>query len=196
MDEFRPHRRWYHRRRHQAWLSVLTLIVAVAIAYYSDPNVARLVQAAQPGTWQVVRDVDGDTIIVRQGSDQETVRFIGMDTPETHKPNTPVQCYGPEAAAFTKSQVEGRNVRLAPDPQDSDKDKYGRILRYVYLPDGTLLNAELIQKGYAFAYVVFPFTKLDQFKQLQVESRAAAAGLWTACNINSSDIILQTAGAK
>jgi micrococcal nuclease len=151
---------------------------------------------AQPGLWHVTRDVDGDTIDVQQGSTKETVRLIGIDTPETHDPRKPVQCYGPEAAAHTKSVLEGHDIRLAPDPEDSDRDKYNRLLRYIYLPDGTLYNAELVQDGWAFAYTVFPYSKLDEFKALENEAHSANRGLWATCNVDASQQIKQTAGRK
>jgi len=151
---------------------------------------------AQPGLWHVTRDVDGDTIDVQQGSTKETVRLIGIDTPETHDPRKTVQCYGPEAADHTRTWLEGKDVRLAPDPEDSDRDKYNRILRYVYLPNGTLYNAELVQDGWAFAYTMFPYSKLDEFKALESQAQAANRGLWAACNVNASQQIKQTAGRK
>jgi micrococcal nuclease len=83
------------------------------------------------------RVVDGDTIILSNG---EKVRLIGVDTPETVRPNTPVEYYGKEASAFTKKMVEGKPVRLEYDWQQ--RDKYGRLLAYVYLMDGTFINAE------------------------------------------------------
>lgn len=157
---------------------------------------AATVENAQPGLVPVMYDIDGDTIVVKISGHEETVRFIGADTPETHDPRKPVQCFGPEAAAHTKSLVTGRSVRLAADPQDSDRDKYGRLLRYVYLPDGTLLNAELIRDGYAFAYTVFPFSKLEDFQALETQARDSNVGLWAACNVDSSQQIEQTTSTK
>jgi len=151
---------------------------------------------AQLGLAHVDRDVDGDTIDITLNGRHDTVRFIGVDTPETHDPRKPVQCYGPEAAAHTKAMLEGQNVRLAADPQDSDRDKYGRLLRYVYLPDGTLYNAQLIAEGWGFAYTIFPFSKLEDFRALQVSAKAVNHGLWSACNVNASSDILQTSGPK
>ena len=85
---------------------------------------------------------------------------------------------------------------MAPDPQDTDKDKYGRLLRYVYLPDGTLFNAELIKDGYGFAYTVFPITKLDEFKELETEACSVNKGLWGSCNVDESSAIKQTTTTK
>jgi micrococcal nuclease len=162
----------------------------------SSNSVKQALENAQPGLWTVVRDVDGDTIDVQQGSTKEAVRLIGVDTPETHDPRKPVQCFGEAAAAHTKSLAEGKNVRLEADPTDSDRDKYHRLLRYVYLPDGTLLNAELIQDGWGFAYTIFPNEKLDEFRALESEARNNNRGLWAGCNVDSSSDIKQTAGSK
>ncbi|MDB5178713.1 MAG: hypothetical protein JWN01_656, partial [Patescibacteria group bacterium] len=116
--------------------------------------------------------------------------------PETHDPRKPVQCFGLAAATHTKATLEGQNVRLEPDPTNSDRDKYGRLLRYVYLPDGTLFNAELVRDGYAFAYVVFPLAKLEEFRALEREARDQNRGLWAGCAINDTTKIKQTAGSK
>jgi endonuclease YncB( thermonuclease family) len=159
-------------------------------------NTAQTVLEAQPGLWHVSHVVDGDTIDVTMGSQKETVRFLGIDTPETHDPRKPVQCFGLAAAAHTKALLEGKNVRLEPDPTDSDRDKYHRLLRYVYLPDGTLVNAELIHDGYAFAYTVFPLVKLDDFRALEADARDHNRGLWGGCHVDSTQKIEQTTTTK
>lgn len=151
---------------------------------------------AQPGLWHVSRTIDGDTIVVALSGRQETVRLLGIDTPETHDPRKPVQCFGQAAADHTRQLLQDKNVRLEPDPTDSDRDKYGRLLRYVYLPDGTLINARLIADGYAFAYTIFPLTKLDDFIALQAAARDHNRGLWASCRVNDSSDIKQTNGPK
>jgi len=117
--------------------------------------------------------IDGDTIIL---DDQEKVRLMGVDTPETLHPIKPVQFFGKEAFVFTKRMVEGKKVRLEYDWQRIDK--YGRTLAYVYLPDGTFLNAEIIKQGYGFAYTKFPFKFLEEFRQYEKEAREQKVGLW------------------
>ncbi len=114
--------------------------------------------------------------------------------PETHDPRKPVQCFGEIAAARTKTLLEGKDVRLEPDPTDSYRDKYRRLLRNVYLPDGTLINAQLVKDGCAFAYVILPLTKLDEFRALETDARTHNRGLWAGCNVNTSTDIKQTAG--
>lgn len=123
------------------------------------------------------RVIDGDTIVVEIDSKQEKVRLIGVDTPETVHPNKPVEYFGKEASKFTKSMVEGKKVRLEYDWQR--RDKYGRLLAYVYLEDGTFLNAEIIKQGYGFAYTRFPFKYLEDFRQYEREARENNRGLWS-----------------
>lgn len=122
------------------------------------------------------RVVDGDTIVVDIDGVCEKVRLVGVDTPETVHPNKPVEHYGKEASAFTRNMVEGEMVRLEYDTQR--RDRYGRLLAYVYLPDGTFLNAEIIKQGYGFAYTRFPFKYMDQFRQYERSARESGAGLW------------------
>jgi micrococcal nuclease len=119
------------------------------------------------------RVIDGDTIVLSNG---EKVRLIGVDTPETKHPQKPVEYYGKEATAFTKKMVGGKVVKLKYDVQD--RDKYGRLLAYVYLVDGTFLNAEIIKQGYGHAYTRFPFKYMDEFRQYEKEAREAKRGLW------------------
>ena len=120
--------------------------------------------------------VDGDTIIVIIDGKKEKVRLIGVDAPETDGPYTKEEPYGREASAFTKKVTEGENVRLEYDLQK--RDKYGRILAYVYLEDGTFLNAELIKQGYAAVFRKFRFKYRDDFIRYESEARKSKEGLW------------------
>jgi micrococcal nuclease len=167
----------------------LVLAVIIAIATYGQQQgwfttASQGVVTSQPGLYSIDHFVDGDTIAVNMNGTVETVRFIGIDTPETHKPNTPVQCYGPAAAAYTQSRIKatGSTVRLVADSLDTNRDRYNRLLRYVYLTDGANLDQELVAKGYAFAYVSFPFTKADAFSAAQTSAQAQKLGLWGNCN--------------
>ncbi len=119
------------------------------------------------------RVVDGDTIIV-EGVGR--VRLIGVDTPETVHPNRPVEFFGKEASAFTKRLLEGKRVRLEYDQERTDR--YGRTLAYVYLADGTFVNAEIIRRGYGHAYTRFAFRYMDEFRQFEREARNNRRGLW------------------
>lgn len=144
----------------------------------------QVAEQTQPGMYTVARYSDGDTIVVDMDGRQESIRFIGVDTPETHKPNTPVQCYGPAAAAHTKNLIvaAGGKVRLAGDSLGTNRDRYNRLLRYVYLPDGRLVNEINIREGYAFYYPFFPFTKKEQFAAAQLEAQTNSKGLWANCS--------------
>src|SRR5918992_1148644 len=157
------------RRRSWKWSLPGIVLVALLAAFFNPPD-----QTATHGDFEVVeRVVDGDTLLLASG---ERVRLIGVDTPETKHPKKPVERFGKEAAAFTTQMVEGKEVRLAYDQRR--KDKYGRTLAYVYLADGTFLNAEIIRQGYGFAYTRFPFQYLEEFRRLEREAREAKRGLW------------------
>lgn len=136
---------------------------------------------SQPGLYAIDHFVDGDTIAVKMGDKVESIRMIGIDTPETHKPNAPVQCYGVAASSYTKNIIGSSKVRLEADEKSTNRDRYDRLLRYVYLPDGRLVAKELIQNGYGFAYTDFPFTKSTEFVTAQAEAKAANKGLWGNC---------------
>ncbi len=167
-------------------ISFLVLVVAILLLLSRSDLLKNGIQKAeksQPGLYSINHFVDGDTIAVNMNGSVETVRFIGVDTPETHKPNTPVQCYGEKAAAYTKSLIGTNSVRLQADPLDTNRDRYGRLLRYIYLPDNTLVEAQLIQNGYAFAYTQFPFSKTDEFKSYQQAAKQNGRGLWTDCKV-------------
>jgi micrococcal nuclease len=180
--------RSYIRGRHISWLSIAVAIFIFLAQHYGWFDAAsKKAETSQPGLYSVSRFVDGDTIVVNMNGKGETLRFIGVDTPETHKPNTPVQCYGPAAAAFTKNFIGNQKVRLALDPLSTNRDRYNRLLRYVYLPDGTLVNLKLIQEGYGFYYPYFPFTKSDQFDQAEQAAMSAHKGLWGNCNPTPTD---------
>ena len=127
---------------------------------------------------KVERIVDGDTFVLVGG---EKVRLIGIDTPETVKPNTPVQPFGPEATQLAKTLLEGRSVRLELDVQE--RDRYGRLLAYVYLEDGTFVNAEMLKHGLAMVMTRPPNVKFsDEFVKLQQQAREDKRGMWEMSN--------------
>jgi micrococcal nuclease len=130
---------------------------------------------------RVTKIVDGDTIHVALGGRDEKVRYIGMDTPETHKPGTPVQCFGRAASAYNARLLEGRSVDLRTDAET--RDRYGRLLAYVYRrPDGLFVNAELVRRGFATILTIPPnVAHADEFLRLQRAARSAGRGLWSAC---------------
>jgi len=128
---------------------------------------------------RVVRVVDGDTIVARVEGEDEYVRYIGVDTPETVKPDTPVQCYGPRASDENHRLVEGRRVRLVFDHED--RDDYGRLLAYVHA-GGEFVNADLARGGYARTLAIEPNTShAAEFRRLAARAARAGRGLWGAC---------------
>lgn len=132
---------------------------------------------------KVTRVVDGDTIVV-EGS--KTVRYIGIDTPETKDPRKPVQCFGKEASDENKKLVEGKYVYLEKDV--SETDKYGRLLRYVWLKEenstkeATFINDYLVRQGYAHVATFPPDVNYaQQFLKAEQEARTSLRGLWKTC---------------
>lgn len=135
----------------------------------------------------VDRVVDGDTIKVNLDGEDVSVRLIGMNTPETVKPGSPVECFGPESSDFAKETLTGERVTLEFDDSQGMTDRYDRTLAYVWreLPDGSLrlFNLESIAGGYAFErqYGSTPYAWKGEFAQAQRLARDADAGLWGAC---------------
>jgi len=127
----------------------------------------------------VVRAVDGDTIEARIGERLEDVRYIGVDTPETVKPDTPVQCFGPRASDFNHHLVEHRWVRLVFGVER--RDVYGRLLAYVHL-DHHFVNASLVRRGLARSLTIPPNDRFAPlFRRLELRAARAGRGLWGAC---------------
>ena len=126
-------------------------------------------------TWRkCVKVIDGDTIKIDQN---EIVRLIGVDSPESKDPDAPIEYFAEEALQFTKKLVEGKNVKLE---FDFDRiDTYGRTLAYIFLEDGTFVNAEIIKYGYGYAYKRFPFKYLDEFVLLEKKAQEKKSGLWS-----------------
>jgi micrococcal nuclease len=127
----------------------------------------------------VTRVVDGDTIEAQVGDRVEDVRYIGVDTPETVKPDTPVQCFGPQASAFNHRLVEGRQVRLVFGVER--RDIYGRLLAYVYLGH-RFVNAILVRRGLARSLTIPPNDRYAPLlRRLELHAARAGRGLWGAC---------------
>lgn len=134
--------------------------------------------SATGGMCQVTKVIDGDTFWVADGSEKYKVRFIGIDAPETRNSRWKQKGkLAAEAKAFVQKLTEGKSVRLELDVQH--KDRYQRVLAYVYLADGTFLNAELLKVGYAVVDTYPPNVKyVELFTELQTEARNQKVGLW------------------
>jgi len=165
------------------WLVVLAGTTVAGCTPASTATTSSSPDAAVVANARVVRDVDGDTIDVAFGSRHERVRLIGVDTPETKKPNTPVQCYGPEASDFTKHTLPpGTAVRIVRDAEA--RDDYGRLLGYVYrASDGEFVNLLLAALGYARPLTIAPNTAhAAEIVAASTRAEADDLGLWAACN--------------
>jgi micrococcal nuclease len=154
-----------------ATLLVIALLVGWQIFTDGPPHVVHEAGAIV----RVERAVDGDTLLLR---DRTRVRLIGVDTPETKRPDWPVEPFGPEAHEFTANHVEGRQVRLEFDKERHDK--YGRILAYVYRDDW-FLNEELIRAGLARVMTNHPYseTMKRRFRAAQHQAQSARRGIWS-----------------
>lgn len=131
----------------------------------------------------VVKVVDGDTltaILDNEPGQEVKVRFLGINTPETVDPRRPVECFGKQASDFAKSLLSQQRIKLEADPEADEIDKYGRLLRNIYLDDGTDVNAELVRQGYAYAYVSFPQNaeRKAYLRSLESEAKENLRGLW------------------
>ncbi len=141
-------------------------------------DVAAPVETEVPETYQVVAVVDGDTIKVDYHGKTTSVRLIGVNTPETVDPRKDVECFGEEASQFLRSLLEGKAVRLEPDISQSDRDKYDRLLRYIYL-DGEDVSLTIIQNGYGYEYTYnVPYQKQVRYRAAQTEAENGKRGLW------------------
>jgi micrococcal nuclease len=154
------------RRSVRGLLTLLVVLLATATAAHESLD----------GT--VVRVVDGDTIQVRLADRLEKVRYIGVNAPELHHPRKGEEPGGREAAIVNRELVAGRHVRLETDVQT--RDRYGRLLAYVWVGD-TMVNAELVRRGYAQVMTVPPNVRHQAlFVSLQRQAREAGRGLWAA----------------
>lgn len=129
--------------------------------------------------YKVLRVVDGDTIVIEVDGKSESIRMIGVDTPELNDSRTGVQCFAKEAAEKTKVLVTGKNIFLEKDDSQGERDKYKRLLGYVFLENGAFVNKALIAGGFAHEYTYDGAYKYQkQFKAAQVEAKQSELGLW------------------
>ena len=137
-----------------------------------------------PKLYTVLSVTDGDTIRIDYDGTNTPLRIIGIDTPETVDGRTTVQCFGQEASNYLKSKLTGKKVSIESDPTQSDRDKYNRLLRYVYL-DGKDIGLDIITNGYGHEYTYnVPYNKQAQYKTAESTAEQNNLGLWapTACN--------------
>lgn len=173
-------------------VAVLMVLALIGLAPDQAEWVLSRFSGATDGHYAVLEVLDGDTIIVDMDGRAETIRMIGLDTPEKNHPDKPVQCFAQAASDNLAKLISFSPVRLEADPLSQNRDRYDRLLRYVYLEDDTLLNAKQIEQGFAFAYLSFPFSKSEQFKRLEIQAETAGRGLWSDCDIYLEDGFINT----
>ena len=160
---------------HSRAVVVITVLIAASVLGWWLGDQRRTADQE----YRVVQVVDGDTIVVERGSYRDTIRLLGVDTPETHHPTKPVQCYGPEASAYSTERLFGQLVKLEDDVVTHDI--YGRRLAYVYL-HGANFEEELLRKGYARLLVIEPnHAHARDMLDEELDAKARGVGLWGAC---------------
>jgi micrococcal nuclease len=173
------------RREHTRLVGSIVALVAVVALWWAWPDDGSTSVAGPPGSARVVEVVDGDTLRVEVDGRTETVRLLGIDTPETNHPTKPVECFGAEASArLADLAPAGAVVRLERDVEA--RDHYDRLLAYVYVSgaDGAemLANTSLVADGYAVALAIDPNrAHRAEIASLEQRARASGAGMWGAC---------------
>ena len=173
------------------WLSLVPLgtwFIIVGALWLSVGEAERFEHPARDfsgdKTYRVLSVVDGDTIKIDYEGRSETVRLIGVDTPDTVHPNKPAEFFGKEASAFTKNLLIGESVYLRFG--NEARGKYNRLLAYVFRgPDGLFVNLEIVRQGYGYAYVKYPFEHMDLFRHYESRARRAGKGLWSGLSPES-----------
>jgi micrococcal nuclease len=130
---------------------------------------------------KVKKVVDGDTIdVILSSGKSSTIRLIGINSPESVDPRKPVECFGKEASQYAKNLMKkGDTVYLKADPTQDDKDKYDRLLRYVWLTDGTSVNEKMVTDGFAYEFTYdVPYIYQSEYKKAQSHAESAKLGLW------------------
>lgn len=172
------------------WLVSVIFVINFVYNRYKQDNLSFLNTPSETITptdnyFPVVEVIDGDTIDVQFDDKVERVRLIGINTPEIVDPRRPVQCFGKEASDKAKQVLNNNKVKLVNDPSQGDRDSYGRLLRYVYLADGSLFNKIMIDAGYAFEYTYkTPYQYREEFLEAQKQASLNQVGLWSSSTCN------------
>jgi micrococcal nuclease len=167
----------------------ITLVIALALALSATYLPAARAEGLPPGEDATVsRVIDGDTVQVVVNGKRFTVRYIGVDSPESKKPGTPVQCFARESTAFNRALAQGRKVRMESDV--NNVDTFGRLMRYIYLDDGRMVNEEITRAGYALAATYPPDVKYQaRLAAAQQVAVSGGLGLWTACGSSANPAV-------
>ena len=177
-------------------MSLITVLLALAISLYraeeavlpsqmNDEYDSSSILLPEHGVQVLIsRVVDGDTIKVLLEGEERTVRFIGLNAPESVDPRRADQCFGQEASAYMKTFAEGKLATLIPDTSQGEEDKYGRLLRYVEI-EGEDVARRMIADGYALEYMYdSTYDRVTEYRAAEVEAQAGEKGLWAknTCN--------------
>lgn len=165
-------------------LSAAILIAVGFLLVYAGVKSQHNTGSATPisPTYRVKNVLDGDTAQIEINGQTKTVRFIGIDTPETVDPRKPVQCFGREASQRAHELLDNQIVGLENDIEVGEQDKYGRLLRYIILSNGEIYNKKMISEGYAheYTYQNQNYRYQSEFKQAESQARSLGVGLWNS----------------
>jgi len=157
-------------------------LVTISPPAVSIPSKASIPPVVNGKLAKVTRVIDGDTIQALVNNKLETIRLIGIDAPESVDPKKLIQCFGKEASEKAKSLLDNQAVSLESDPTQSDRDKYNRLLRYVFLQDGINFDMLMIRQGFAREYTYkYPYKYQQEFKSAQQIAKTEILGLWKVC---------------
>lgn len=168
-------------------IQIIILVVGIVVFIFVNgfgpqdnqyTNDTQDVEGVATNQYTVTKVVDGDTIEVNIEGQATKVRLIGINTPETVDPRKEVECYGKEASNMLKELIEGKKVKLEADSTQQNTDKYGRLLRYVFLNDKNI-DLQMVEEGYAFEYTYFmPYKYQAEFKAAEKNAQVKNLGLW------------------
>jgi micrococcal nuclease len=161
------------KRKHKA---LLIFVIALIWTIFDQ---SKLPEEIELENYQVLKVIDGDTVSISINGEKETLRLIGVDTPETVHPNKPVECFGIEASNYAKDLLSNKIISVEYDQSQGEVDKYGRSLVYIFLPDGRNFNKIMIEEGYAYEYTYGEAYKYQkEFKESQIYAKENKLGLW------------------
>ncbi len=165
-------------------LTIIGLIIVLFVQWYLVEKPRRARDDHNIRTVKLVRVVDGDTLIVNILNKEEKIRLIGMDAPESVKPNSPVECFGVEASLYLADILGGKELHFVQDSSQDTRDKYGRLLGYIFIGEENLAE-KMIADGYAYEYTYDnPYRYQRNFRTAERIARREERGLWSpdVCN--------------
>jgi micrococcal nuclease len=175
------------KRNQKKLAKFLVAIILSLVGLYLQAGEPKSDQAVQPGYYEVLSVADGDTITVDMEGKKERIRFIGVDTPEVaHNSGEVNQCYAQRAKAFVEAAIDGKRVKLVADEKGTNRDRYGRLLRYVYNYQNISIDEQLVSEGYGFAVDGFTYGRKEAYLGLMDQAEKSRKGLWGICSIDRS----------